>query len=77
MKKLSNISLREFRSVLREYGLVQIRTKGGHEIWDNPGLTRTVVFQTHNEPVPEYVVKNAIRDLGTTREEFLSALERV
>ncbi len=32
MKKLSNITLREFRSVLREYGLVPTRTKGGHEI---------------------------------------------
>lgn len=77
MKKLSNITLCEFRSVLREYGLVPMRTKGGHEIWDSPALTRTVVFQTHNEPVPEYVVKNAIRDLGTTREEFLAVLERV
>ncbi len=53
------------------------RTKGGHEAWKKPGLTRPIIFQTHVEPVPEMVVKNAIRDLGISREEFLAIYEQL
>lgn len=75
MKKLSNITIAEFRQILAVLGLEKDRTKGGHEAWMKAGMTRPVVFQTHKEPVPEFVVKNAIRDLGITRQEFLDILE--
>lgn len=75
MKKLSNITVKEFREILASLGLQPLRTAGGHEIWMKPGLRRTIVFQTHVEPIPEFVVRNAIRDLGMTRQEFLEKLE--
>lgn len=75
MKKLSNITVKEFREILQRLGLQPLRTAGGHEIWMKPGLRRTIVFQTHVEPIPEFVVRNAIRDLGMTRQEFMDILE--
>ncbi|MBO7464226.1 MAG: type II toxin-antitoxin system HicA family toxin [Bacteroidales bacterium] len=75
MKKLSNITLREFRDILSRLGLHPVRTVGGHEIWMKPGLRRTIVFQNHVEPLPEFVVRNVIRDLGMTRKEFTDILE--
>ena len=75
MKKLSNITVKEFRDLLVQLGLQPLRTAGGHEIWTKPGLRRTIVFQAHVEPIPEFVVRNAIRDLGMTRQEFLDVLE--
>ena len=75
MKKLSNISVKEFREILVRLGLQPMRTAGGHEIWMKPGLRRTIVFQTHVEPIPEFVVRNAIRDLGMTRQAFMEVLE--
>lgn len=77
MKKLSNISLKEFRDVLKALGLVMERTSGGHEIWSKEGLTRPITFQSHINPVPEMVVKNTIRDLDMTREQFIEALENL
>lgn len=77
MKNLSNITISEFRQVLDMFGLEKDRTKGGHEAWMKKGMLRSVVFQTHKDPVPEFVVKNAIRDLGITRREFLSVLEKI
>lgn len=73
MKKLSNITIAEFRHVLAMLGL----EKGGHEAWIKTGMARPVVFQTHKEPVPEFIVKNAIRDLGMTRQEFLDVLKKL
>lgn len=75
MKKLSNITVKEFRDILFRLGLQPLRTAGGHEIWTKPGLRRTIVFQTHVEPIPEFIVRNIIRELGMTRQEFLEILE--
>lgn len=75
MKKLSNITVKEFRELLLRLGLQPLRTAGGHEIWMKSGLRRTIVFQTHVEPIPEFIVRNTIRDLGMTRQEFMEILE--
>ena len=75
MKKLSNITLKEFRAALTALGLHKMRTKGGHEAWVREGLKRTVIIQTHLDPVSELVVRKTISDLGLTREEFISLLE--
>ena len=47
MKKLSNITLKEFRAVLTALSLHKMRTKGGHEAWVCEGLKRPVIIQTH------------------------------
>ena len=75
MKKLSNTSLKEFRSVLTVLGLHKMRTKGGHEARVREGLKRPVIIQTHVDPVSELVVRKTINDLGLTREEFIALLE--
>ena len=75
MKKLSNITLKEFRAVLTALGLHKMRTKGGHEAWVREGLKRTVIIQTHVNPVSELVVRKTTNDLGLTREEFIALLE--
>ena len=76
MKNLSNISVRDLRELLASNGLECIRTNGGHEAWARKGMLRPVIFQTHVEPVPEFVVKNIIGNLGMTRQEFLDMLEK-
>ena len=75
MKKLSNISLKEFRAVLTALGLHKMRTKGGHEAWIREGLRRPIIIQTHVDPVSELVVRKTINDLGITRDEFIVLLE--
>lgn len=75
MKKLSNITVKEFRDLLAHLGLRPLRIAGGHEIWTKAGLRRTIVFQTHVEPIPEFVIRNAIRDLGMSRQEFMDIFE--
>lgn len=75
MKNLRNITIADLRKILSIYGCTYVRTKGGHEAWKKPGVKRPLIFQNHVTPVPEPVVKNLIRDLQTTREEFLSVYE--
>lgn len=77
MRTLANITIAEFRSVLLRLGLTQCRTKGGHESWMKKGMTRPVIFQTHIEPIPEFIVRNNLRNIGISKQEFLNILENL
>lgn len=77
MKSLRYISISDFKKILISFGCKYVRTKGGHEAWKREGLTRTIIFQTHVDPLPEMVVRNAIRDMGITKEEFLQVYEKL
>lgn len=74
MKKLSNITVDEFRSFLLAQGLSCLRTRGGHEMWAKSGMARPVVLQTHISPIPEFVLRNCLHTLGLSREELLRFL---
>jgi predicted RNA binding protein YcfA (HicA-like mRNA interferase family) len=67
---LKNIPLNKFRKFLNKQGLKHIRTKGGHEIWTRRDLLRPIVVQTHIDLIPEFIVKQVLRYLGISKEEF-------
>lgn len=74
--KLSNVSVDEFRRFLSDIGCVMVSTEGGHEKWRKEGSMRSVIFQTHINPVPEFIVRNNLRTLGLTRREFIAWLKQ-
>jgi hypothetical protein len=75
--KLSNITLADFRSFLSSKGLKVIKStkgRGGHEKWARADLDRPITLQTHVDPVPEFIVKQVLRHLSMTREQFYKHL---
>ncbi len=77
MRNLSNVTIAEFRAIMVLLGLVKVRTKGGHEAWMKAGMTRPAIVQTHVDPIPEYVLRNNLRVIGISRDEFLALLENL
>ena len=73
-KKLSNVKLSDYREFLSKAGCKLSRTTGGHEIWSRKDLTRPIIVQTHIEPVPEFAIKNTLRNLGLTKKDFFEIL---
>lgn len=73
--KLSNVSLVQFREFLFHVGCCRISTEGGHEKWKKEGCLRSIILQTHIDPVPEFIVKNNLRKLGLTRKDFIEWLK--
>lgn len=71
MKRLSNIPLSEIRRFLEKVGCKKIEAKGDHEKWTRADLSRPIIIQQTKNPPPEFVVKNMLRDLGVSRNEFL------
>ncbi len=74
MKKLSNISLKEFLAVLTALGLHKMRTKEDTRHGHAKGCAAQSSFK-HVNPVSELVVRKTINDLGITQDEFLALLE--
>ena len=79
-KKLSNIPVKDFRKFLEKQGLNLIKStkgKGGHEKWSRADLDRPIIIQTHVDPVPEFIVKQVIRQLGMDRNTFLEEFDKI
>lgn len=68
--KLSNIPLATFRRFLLSQGCILISTSGGHEKWHKDGCLRSIIIQTHQDPVPEIVVRSNLRTLSLSRHDF-------
>lgn len=77
MRNLSNISIAEFRAILTLLGLSKVRTKGGHEAWMKEGMTRPVIIQNHVDPIPEFIIRNNLRNIGINKQDFISMLENL
>lgn len=56
-------------------GCVYARTKGDHLIYRYPGAVRPVIIPKYKE-IPTFVIKNNMRVVGMSREEYLKLLER-
>jgi len=74
VQKLSNISIDTYRLFLKKAGCKHIRTNSGHEHWSRNDLNRPITFQTHIDPVPEFIIKNALRTLNLKRKDFFKIL---
>ena len=69
-KHLRNIPLKLYRDFLSEQGCVCNRKNGGHEHWSRKDLLRPITIQTHIDPVPEFIIKNGLRQLGVSKKIF-------
>lgn len=67
---VKNVPLETFRGFLKQSGLKLIRTSGGHEVWSGKNLTRPVVIQSHIDPIPMFIIKNNLRTMGLTINDF-------
>ena len=72
MNGLKNIEIAFFIRFLEHYGLHLQRTKGSHQTWAGKNTNRPIIIQTSVDPIPEFIIKNNIKVLGFTRDEFIA-----
>lgn len=75
MGTITNISLAKYRKFLQFVGCEYKGINSGHEKWHKVGLTRPIIVQTHIDPVPGFIVKNTLRNLGISTQEFLNIIK--
>ena len=71
-----NISIADFRLFIADKGRTKIESGNtGHEKWTKEGMLRPVVFQTHIDPIPEFIVHNNLRSMGLTTADLRAWLK--
>ncbi len=75
MGGISGISWKKFDKFLMFVGCVFVRQEGDHRIYKRAGLRRPIVIpQVSN--IPAFIVRNNLRLLGMTPDQFLEYLKR-
>jgi predicted RNA binding protein YcfA (HicA-like mRNA interferase family) len=65
-----NTQVRIFESA----GCLYVRTKGDHLIYHYPGALRPVVIPKYRE-VPVFIIRNNMKTIGMTVDEYLKILQ--
>lgn len=74
MPKKQNVTNRQFQKFLLFVGCSLKRTHGDHFIYVRAGLTRPIVIPKET-PLPQFVVRNNLKLLGITWEEFFTIVD--
>lgn len=77
MGELQSIKTSLFRKFLLSQGLVHARTRGDHEVWSKPGMTRPVIIQAKNKNVPAAHIRTNLKTLGLSVPEFLEIMKEI
>lgn len=76
MPRLTPIKRKKFEKFLEYIGCYLERQKGDHLIYTRSGLKRPVVITSDSE-VPLFVIRNNLRTLKISPNEYLEMLEKI
>lgn len=76
MPYLAPIKRKEFEKFLEFVGCRLKRQKGDHLIYDRIGLERPIVI-TADKEVPVFIIRNNLRTLKVSPEEYLEILKKI
>ncbi|MBI3420769.1 MAG: type II toxin-antitoxin system HicA family toxin [Candidatus Sungbacteria bacterium] len=76
MPRLAPIPWKKFEKFLLFAGCRFEREKGDHRVYTRADLRRPVVVP-RDMPLPVFVIRNNLRLLGITTEEYLAILEKI
>ncbi|MFK7798771.1 MAG: type II toxin-antitoxin system HicA family toxin [Aureispira sp.] len=68
------VKTKDFRKVIKHWGLTLRHTRGSHESWVKKGMSRPVIIQTNKRELPEFIFKNNLKTIGKTVKEFFETL---
>ncbi len=74
-RHLRNISIAEFQSFLELAQCKFVGINGGHEKWTRADLRRPIIFQTHIDPIPEFIIQNILRIMGYNKKTYFEIME--
>ena len=76
MPALTPVKWKEFERFLLFVGCVFKRQSGGHRIYTRGGLKRPLVIPAHGT-MPVFGIRNNIRLLGITTEQYFEILNKI
>jgi predicted RNA binding protein YcfA (HicA-like mRNA interferase family) len=75
--KTGNVSIKDLKKVLLKLGCKEVGINSGHIKYVRADLTRPIIFQTHIDPVPRFIIQQIIRTLSLDKKAFEKLLKGV
>ena len=76
MPKIVPIPWRKFEKVLLFVGCQLERTHGDHRAYTREGLRRPIIIKTVRD-LPVFIIRNNLRELGISHEEYLEIVRKI
>lgn len=76
MPRLSPIEWKKFEKFLLYIGCTFKRQKGDHRVYWRKGLNRPIILPTYKN-LPIFIIRNNLRTLGISIEEYLEILKKI
>lgn len=76
MPRLAPVKRKKFETFLRMVGCSLKRVSGDHLIYTRPNLKRPVIVTADSE-VPIFIIRNNLRTLDMSVEEYLNIIEQI
>ncbi len=76
MPKKQNITNKQFQKFLVYLGCTLKRSHGDHFVYIRSGLIRPIIIPK-DSPLPQFIIRNNLRLLGLTWEEFFDILNKL
>ncbi len=76
MDSIRPISWKKFEKVILFVGCIYERKKGDHRIYGRKDLKRPVVFP-EDKDLPVFIIRNNLRVLGISHEEYFIILKKI
>jgi hypothetical protein len=76
MPKKQNVTNKQFHKFLIYVGCSLKRSHGDHFVYVRFGLIRPIIIPNDN-PIPQFIIRNNLKLLGLTWEEFFSILKKL
>jgi predicted RNA binding protein YcfA (HicA-like mRNA interferase family) len=77
MVKPASISPLKFEKFLKFMGCKFVRQKGSHRVYTRSGLKRPLIIPFHSGDLPPFVVRNNLKLLNITIEDYCEILDRM
>ena len=76
LPRITPISSKEFIKFLEYVGCTQSRQKGSHISFTRSDLKRPVIVQANTE-LPVFIIRNNLRTLKISHDEYLDSLKKI
>ncbi|MEK7631517.1 MAG: type II toxin-antitoxin system HicA family toxin [Patescibacteria group bacterium] len=76
MPRVTPVHWKRFEKFLLYVGCTFVREKGDHRIYTRDGLSRPVIVPRDTQ-LPIFIIRNNLRVLGISTDDYLQILERL
>jgi predicted RNA binding protein YcfA (HicA-like mRNA interferase family) len=76
MPRITPLNWKEFEKFLLYVGCTFQRQKGDHRVYWRSGLSRPIILPMYRN-LPVFIIRNNLRTLGISMDEYLQILKKI